>query len=297
MAGYGRFRARRSVRSRGRMRRNSRSRGSSGGKRMFRPRFATVGFNRDVEKKYWDASMAGSTAEVDSGETNLAFDNGKSYMSGPWYEYKFGSTVSTPAVRASDMLKGLQQGTTAVTRVGNKITVKYIKGAITFTAPLVNLARLKEQGGEGMISDPTTGLDMGYVRSTWRMCIVRDNQVNSADATINWLDVFEHQTGVLSGLAGVHSELKISSMGRFTILEDKTFELSAINPQKTIPFWISGSKVGSVRYNGPTNNALTSKGIYVIFAGFTVGMEGVVQVADWEVPRPLLHSRICFTDN
>ena len=40
-------------------------------------------------------------------------------------------------------------------------------------------------------------------------------------------------------------------MGRFIILSDQYVELSAENPQKTIKFMISGSKVGSVRYNGP----------------------------------------------
>ena len=36
-------------------------------------------------------------------------------------------------------------------------------------------------------------------------------------------------------------------------------------------FFIPGSKIGSVRYNGPSDNALTDKGVYVIAANQTTG--------------------------
>ena len=53
--------------------------------------------------------------------------------------------------------------------------------------------------------------------------------------------------------------------------------LSAENPQKTIKFMIPGSKIGSVRYNGPSDNALADKGVYVIAANQSTGLTQVEQ--------------------
>ena len=58
-------------------------------------------------------------------------------------------------------------------------------------------------------------------------------------------------------------------MGRFIILSDELIELSAEKPQCVMKFFIAGSKIGSVRYNGPSDNALTDKGVYVIAANQT----------------------------
>ena len=55
-------------------------------------------------------------------------------------------------------------------------------------------------------------------------------------------------------------------MGRFIILSDELIELTADKPQYVMKFFIAGSKIGSVRYNGPSENALTDKGVYVIAA-------------------------------
>ena len=73
-------------------------------------------------------------------------------------------------------------------------------------------------------------------------------------------------------VGGINSELNIGNMGRFIILSDQIVELSAENPQKTVKFMIPGYKVGSVRYNGPSDNALADKGVYVIAASQSTGM-------------------------
>ena len=97
---------------------------------------------------------------------------------------------------------------------------------------------------------------------------------------------------------GVHAELNIDNMGRFIVLMDKTFTLDADDPQVTIPFQISGSQIGPVRYNGPGTNSLTDKGIYVIWAAYTAGV-GRVATPEESVglQGPNLHSRLAFTDS
>ena len=90
-------------------------------------------------------------------------------------------------------------------------------------------------------------------------------------------------------------------MGRFIVLEDKSFTLDANNPMKTCQFLISGSRIGSVRYNGPGSSALTDKGLYVVWAAFVMGVAsgGAVQISPdaITVATPVGHSRLCFTDD
>ena len=120
--------------------------------------------------------------------------------------------------------------------------------------------------------------------------IVKDLQVNSTDNVVRWHTVFDtnnHQ-------AGVHSELNIDNMGRFIVLEDKTFTLDGDDPQKTLRFLINGGSIGSIRYNGPTNTALTDKGVYVIWSAFVMGYNGTM--AEIKIPGPVGNSRLCFTD-
>ena len=71
---------------------------------------------------------------------------------------------------------------------------------------------------------------------------------------------------------GIEKNIGKNTMGRFVILSDQYIELSAENPQKTVKFVIPGSKVGSVRYNGPSDTALTDKGVYVIAANQSTGL-------------------------
>ena len=84
-------------------------------------------------------------------------------------------------------------------------------------------------------------------------------------------------------------------MGRFIILKDMRCELSAERPQATVPFFISGSSVGEVRYNNDTINALTDKGIYIIAANQSTGM---TISGGYAIPGICaVQSRFCFTDS
>ena len=130
-----------------------------------------------------------------------------------------------------------------------------------------------------------------YMRTTYRMLLVKDLQVNSADAQVTWSQVMD----TTNFQAGVHSELNVDNMGRFIILEDKVFTVDAQNPQKTVQFMVSGSKTGPVRYNGPAVGALTDKGLYVVWAAFTMGV-GNTSVDNVNIASPVGHSRVCFSD-
>ena len=138
-----------------------------------------------------------------------------------------------------------------------------------------------------------------YLRTTFRVCIVKDMQVNSADTQVNWNDVFETSSGAVGETGGVHAELKIANMGRFVLLSDRLIKTDAVCPQETIRFMVPGSKVGNVRYNGPSGTALTDKGIYVIWSAYVTGVVNTTQTANTGMVKPgvTMHSRLAFTDD
>ena len=66
--------------------------------------------------------------------------------------------------------------------------------------------------GEALVQDATavsTFSGQQYLRTTMRVCIVRDKQVNSTATNITWNDVFENGNG--SSAAGVHAELNVDT--------------------------------------------------------------------------------------
>jgi len=261
------------------------------GRTVYKPRFATVSYNRNVEKKYFDKTYSGSSIEAQVGPIATATNNGFMYISNTWQTYNFANITVAPVTISNDMNKGLETGTTARTRVANKIKPIYYKGAMTFTA--ATLAQGKgNQNGESYGTNAGTGGQ--YLRTTFRMVIVKDLQVNSTDPQIKWEQVFETNTNLT---AGIHSELNVDNMGRFIVLEDKYFTLDAENPQKTCPYMIKGSALGNVRYNGPSTAALTDKGIYILFAAYVMGTSTAVTTADVHLADPVGHSRLCFTDD
>ena len=295
MAGYARFRrARKSFGSRRGMRRSGGSRGSRHGYKKTgyrKPRFATVGFARNVEKKYHDKTFQGSQREVQTGGNVGVKSNGITYVSDTWGTYSFGIVNTGATSTSNDMLKGLGTGTNVRSRIGHKIRVKYVKGAFTFTAAVLGdgtgLAR--SQGGEALAHTFTGTAAQNYLRTTYRMVIVKDMQVNSTDTQLTWAQVFDTNTV----WAGVHSELNVDNMGRFIILDEKVFTLDADTPQKTCTFNIRGSTIGNVRYASGATDTLTDKGIYVIWAAFVMGVTNQMALADIDCPSPVGHSRLC----
>ena len=186
------------------------------------------------------------------------------------------------------MLGSLETGVSARQRIGNKVKMNYAKGHL-HSQQRMSLVRwspkvVKQSHWKAIIQED-------YLRTTFRMAIVKDLQVNSADAQVTWAQVFD-TTGMQ---AGVHSELNVDNMGRFIVLEDKMFTLDGQNPQKTVPFMIRGGSMGSIRYNGPTWQAFTDKGLYVVWAAFVMGVL-VSATSMVNLASPVGHSRVCFTD-
>jgi len=261
-----------------------------GGRKPRYVKFATVGFSRNVEKKYFDKTYQANANETLTGQGSPAnINNGVTYISNQWGDYTFGSQQTVATSVSNDMLKGVATGTTARTRIGNKIKIGYVKGAFTFTAAsLEPTPGVVEQGGENVVDDASK---RPLLRTTFRFVIVKDLQVNSTETNVTWQQVFD-TTGQQ---AGVHSELNVDNMGRFMVLEDKIFTCDADDPQKTIPFMVKGNRLGSVRYNGPSGTALTDKGLYVIWAAFVMGYANL-GAGEIGIASPVGHSRLCFTD-
>lgn len=277
-------------------------RGRGTGRRM-KTKFAMAGYARDVEKKYMDKALCAiNLRAVVTGIANPSTYGGFSWATYQWNPYDFDTPPGTTAIVTNNLIRGLDQGSTATTRVGNKVTCKYIKGAITLTgAKIVGPSVGSTNGdmnGEALATASNATSLYQFLRTTFRVVIVKDLQVNSADTQIEWNDVFETGVSAVGETGGVHSELKIANMGRFRILSDKMVSTEASRPQITLPFTIPGSSVGQIRYNGPTGTSLTDQGIYVIMAAYTNGATVGASATDGLVtPALTMHSRLCFTDS
>nr|UBJ25914.1 capsid protein [Red panda feces-associated circular DNA virus 18] len=259
-----------------------------------KPRFALTGYARNTEKKFFDKTFEGNSDKNATGDTTPLRNNGWMWSSTSWTATSFANTGDNPAT-SNDLTKGLGTGTTARTRIGNKVKGCWIKGSITFTAAR-NIGTsgqgevIHDQGGE-VFADDDIFTEENYLRTTIRFVIVKDNQVNSVDTYINWDQVFDSTEKT----AGVHSQPNIENMGRFTILDDRKFDLYANKPQKTLDFSVSGSSIGNIRYNGPSAQSLTDRGIYIIWAAYSSGLN--LQGKDIDLAGPTGQSRLCFTDD
>ena len=266
--------------------------------KSFKPRFATVGFTRDMETKYADKAIASTGGTLSKAQGA----NGWFLTSTTWRAVNFGGdTAGTVTQGQQDLLKGVIQGTTATTRIGNKIRVKELKLKVSFAAAQVVNATTgfeNAQYGESVLDETANQLSQ-YLRTTYRLLVVKDLQVNSAENEIEYSDVMESTAA--TGFAGVHSELKVANMGRFRIMTDRLFNLDADDPMKTIS--LNYYDIGDVRYNGTETSAavpaLTNNGIYVVWAMWTQGAVGITAGAGGPT---LLGSavnvsrRLCFQD-
>ena len=106
-----------------------------------------------------------------------------------WYGFNFNQPLANGVAITQDLLKGIGTGTNTTTRVGNKVKSIYIKGSITLTANQENSgASSDDQGGEEVVNNTANGLQ--YLRTSWRVVIVKDTQSNSTDPQITWDQVF-----------------------------------------------------------------------------------------------------------
>ena len=253
-------------------------------------RFATVGYKRDVEKKYVDNATTDGIKELKYKSQGVCSAQNSSNPSGGW----------------QDMLKGVPQGVDTKSRVGNVIDVKYVKGKIMLNANTITNAIASSENaqyGEAALDNGGVNLKQ-FLRTTYRVAIVRDLQVNSVTTGISWDDVFQSSyAGVSPGnfYGDVMGELNVANMGRFRVLMDRTVELDADDPQKVINFMIKN--VGKVRYNGPEmaggSPALTDSGLYLVWAVQSYGEPGVGtwgQASGIFTSEVVATRRLCFTD-
>ena len=95
---YGRFRrAGKSSRSYGRKRIGRVRRTGRGYTKV--PRFATVGFARNVEKKYWDKTYGSAGVMNTTGSDGYSVMNGVMLEAGDWFTYGFDETAMPQATK------------------------------------------------------------------------------------------------------------------------------------------------------------------------------------------------------
>jgi len=272
-------------------------------KPAFKPKFAVISYSRDVEKKYLDRALRVLFAAANATSDTPTSDpvDGIMFKALSYRSYSFSGIAEASAVNiTNNLLRAMAQGNTVNDRIGQKVTGKYIKGAMTLTAAKhsVAITGASNMYGEALISE-TEDPQFQYLRTTWRVAIVRDNQINGTGLDVTWDAVFQLGTKAVDGqdgnVGGVHSELNINNMGRFTVLQDRFFDLDADDPQTTWRYTIPGSQIGQVRYNGPDTNSVSDKGIYVVCAAYVNGVRQAVTTSI-SAPTLTMHSRFCFTD-
>lgn len=253
-----------------------------------RPRFAMVGFARDVEKKYQDtvwqyANWTNQTITwTNPGGTTIT--TGRKFLSTPRLYNSANLDQS-----GTNLITNIGQGTTVSGRIGNVIFARYLTLGLTIEAGVSAI----DQSGEQINNTTTPGVSQ-YMKTDFRIVLVRDKQVNNNGNSITWGDVFGVQDNALSGVSFASSEPRsIPNMGRFEILVDKRVTLDGDDPMRSINInkWI-GRKI---RYNGPGFGALADTGYYMLIAQDVLG-DGIVGTG----VNPgfvRLTSRVEFTDS
>ena len=117
---------------------------------------------------------------------------------------------------SNDLLKYVDNGANVDQRIGNKVKGNYLKGAMTLTAArqqgASSGATNGDQNGESLATATDATSIEQFLRTTWRVVIFKDLQVNSTDPYIGWADVFQNQT-VNTGSAAPIGEMGGRSFG------------------------------------------------------------------------------------
>lgn len=294
---YGRYRrSRKSTGARRSVRRSGGRGASRMAKRSYRRLSTWTGSVNDAEKKYKDGTCTWNSSEEAGGgsPTTMYFRNNTvSWYSTNAIEYSFANQVpGTGSPREANLLTGLDQGTTNYSRIGNKVTPMWMKGRITFTAATVETDMSPGMNGEN-VAEINVDEPIAYLRTTIRWVVVKDKMINNAETQVTWPDVFE----LSNAYCGVHSELRLGNLARFQILSDRTFNLDASNPQKTVTWMVPGNKIGPVVYNSGAGKAMVNKGIYVLWSAMSMGTAGTVDAGNgMNFGEPVMSWRWCFTD-
>jgi len=182
----------------------------------------------------------------------------------------------------------LAQNTTAAGRIGNKINGKWLNVGITVEAAKSPL----NQGGEQVNAMGGSGATPAYyMKTNFRLVLVKDMQVNNSTNIIHWTDVFGTGDSGAETSFGANDKLEISNMGRFRIMSDRRVTVDGTDPLKNIQM---GCAPGKIRYNSGTNSALTDKGFYLLVAQDVTGDANTIATV---LPGTMrFTSRLTFTD-
>lgn len=253
-----------------------------------KPRFATVGYARDCERKYSDSTYVSVTwlpqvvsYEATQGNPASLVTQGIKYMSQ--------ARPATGLSNSQNLVANLAQSTTASGRIGNKVNGKWLNVGITLEAAKSPL----NQGGE-QVNTPGGGgaAPAYYMKTNFRLVLVKDLQVNNSINKVDWADVFGTGSSGTDGTSfGANDKLDIQNMGRFRILSDRRVTVDGTDPLKNIQM---GCAPGKIRYNSGVTGALTDKGYYLLVAQDVTGDASTIATV---LPGTMrFTSRLTFTD-
>ena len=256
-----------------------------------RPTFAMAGYVKDTEKKYSDVNMLSIAwlpqvieYEATPGDQYTKQVQGVKFMS----SMRPTNTVNT----SQNLVSYVAPGASAFNRVGNKINGKWLDLGITIEAAKSPV----DQSGEQVNVEGTITVSQFYMKTNYRIVIVKDLQVNNSTNTCSWADVFGSgvtgaEGGFGNGAFGASDKLDIKNMGRFIIVKDIRCNVDAVNPLKNINI---GCYPGPIRFNGGESPALTNKGYYLLVAQDVLGdAKSLAYVIPGNVRCA---SRLTFTD-
>lgn len=292
MVGYGRFRksskVNRSYRGKYRSSITSGYGSYSKGKKATYRRYYLE--NREVEKKYTDLSLVSVTwlPEVIDYQANPP--DGTRAVQGVKYMSQFRrqhGDIGQPF--GTNLVSIMSNGSTAITRTGNKINAKWLDLGVTLEAAKSPLNQQGEQVNvEGVVVNPAY-----YMKTIYRLVLVKDMQANNPTNRVEWSDVFGrggsgHDDGTYFGASDM---LDIPNMTRFRIIKDITVTLDADDPLKNVKM---GCSPGMIRYNSAGFNALTDKGFHLVIAQDVLGTANTIGSVIPGIVR--LGCRLTFTD-
>lgn len=205
-------------------------------------------------------------------------------------------------------------------RIGNKINVQKMEINILITAnstrltnqsipipataggpsTFMQLTSPPQQGGETYSTQYQMTSTLSYLRTTYRVMVIKDLKANNNVTTLGWHNVMvqEQDPGSTNGgsVGGIMSFVKPEEWGRFEVLEDEIIELSSTNPQKVVTYSLGAKDVGKVRYMSSDALAATNVGIHVIWCAMTNGVafQGIGRVVT--VTPPTLTRGLWWTD-
>lgn len=256
-----------------------------------RPAFAMAGYVKDIEKKYADMDWV----STDWLPQNITYETGPNTNTYNVQGVKFMSNMRTAqgAATSQNLISYVNTGASVYNRIGNKIDGKWLDLGITLEAAKSPV----DQGGEQVNPEGQVVTSQYYMKTNYRIVIVKDLQANNSTNTCTWGNVFGMgpsgaDGGTGQGAFAANDKLDIPNMGRYIIMKDVRCTVDADTPLKNINI---GCYPGPIRYNGAGYPGLTNKGYYLVIAQDVLG--GANTLA-YVIPGNVRCSaRLTFTDS